>query len=479
MHMHMIVALGLVSAAVAQPVITPTNFLGTSEPARMCQNYIREVGGEDAAALRQPRGGAFIRIEGVEFDTYHYIFCDPAYDELTIFTLLESGGVRNPLGVKRYGLPIEPFYFAFDDTIAPSVIYFSYAGYDTIGRFFQPVDVAVTSHGRYFKPESDRMFVLDQVNRRVVKLRYDANLDSLIWESSFGTETLRFPTSLDYADYGDENSGNDDIYVTDGGAFELFRFSASGTLEASYGGWGSDLGAISYPTGVAVSTSEEYPNGVYVTDSHNHRVGRYYSETSGEIMAERQYIFPLSPLPLISSIDTDDQGNLYILDCFNHNITVLTPNLDKVLLVYGSLGYEPGQFDSPEDIYIDGGEMQVCELWADSSGIQSFNIRYGQAKPGGEPLPARFMLYQNYPNPFNTTTIIRFDLPQATQVEMVIYNILGQRIISLISRQLPPGHHAITWNGRNKNGRAVASGVYFTRIVAGEKIAVKKMLLLK
>jgi hypothetical protein len=150
-----------------------------------------------------------------------------------------------------------------------------------------------------------------------------------------------------------------------------------------------------------------------------------------------------------------------------------------VLFVYGTLGYEPGQFDSPEDVYIDGGEMQVCELWADSSGIQSFNISYGLAKPGGEPLPYRFMLYQNYPNPFNSTTIIRFDLPQAAQVEMVIYNILGQRVVSLISRQLPPGHHTITWNGRNTDGRAVASGVYFTRIVAGEKVAVKKMLLLK
>ena len=474
-----ILALGWSAAAFAQPIITPTNFLGTNEPERMCQKYIREVYSEQTSAFAQPLGGAFIRIEGLEFDTYHYIFCDVAYNELAIFTLWESGGVRNAVDVKRYGLRVEPFHFAFDDTIAPGIIYLSYAGCDTVGRLSQPVDVAVTSTGRYFKPESDRIYVLDQGNRRVVKLRYDPELDSLIWESSFGPGTLHYPTALDYADYGDENPDNDDIYVTDGGAFKLFRFSASGTLEASYGGWGSDLGAISYPTGVAVSTSEEYPNRVYVTDSHNHRVVRYYSETSGDIIAERQFIFPLTPLPLISSIDIDVQGNLYILDSYNHNITVISPNLDKVLLVYGSQGYEPGQFDYPEDIYIDGNEMQVCEHWADSAGIQSFNISQGLAKPGIEPLPMKFALYQNYPNPFNSTTLMKFDLPERANVELVIFNILGQRIISLVSRQLPAGHHAVVWNGRNQDGRTVASGVYFTRIVAGEKVAVKKMLLLK
>ena len=94
-------------------------------------------------------------------------------------------------------------------------------------------------------------------------------------------------------------------------------------------------------------------------------------------------------------------------------------------------------------------------------------------------LPREFSIYQNYPNPFNSTTLINFDLPELADVELVIFNILGQRVVSLSAKKLPAGHHSVTWDGKNQDGSPVSSGVYFARLAAGDKVAVKKMILLR
>lgn len=94
-------------------------------------------------------------------------------------------------------------------------------------------------------------------------------------------------------------------------------------------------------------------------------------------------------------------------------------------------------------------------------------------------LPRRFCLYQNYPNPFNSTTIINFDLPEAAETRMVIYNILGQQVAAPVDATLPAGSHSVTWDGRNSFGKRVSCGVYFYVISAREHHAVKKLLLLK
>jgi hypothetical protein len=94
-------------------------------------------------------------------------------------------------------------------------------------------------------------------------------------------------------------------------------------------------------------------------------------------------------------------------------------------------------------------------------------------------LPDKFELYQNYPNPFNPSTEIGFALPQTANVRLEIFNIMGQRVKQLADRQMEAGVHTILWDGRDAAGNAVASGVYFYRIDAGQYTASRKMLLLK
>ncbi len=94
-------------------------------------------------------------------------------------------------------------------------------------------------------------------------------------------------------------------------------------------------------------------------------------------------------------------------------------------------------------------------------------------------LPNTFALDQNYPNPFNPTTTISFTLPQSGDATLTVYNLLGQQVATLVSGKLPAGEHTVTWNGQDAKGNAVASGVYFYRLVADENVRTRKMMLVK
>jgi hypothetical protein len=95
------------------------------------------------------------------------------------------------------------------------------------------------------------------------------------------------------------------------------------------------------------------------------------------------------------------------------------------------------------------------------------------------PLPTAFGLEPNHPNPFNSSTIIPFRLNQAGTVRLAVFSLMGQRIKTLVHRQLPAGPHHATWDGTDTDGKVVSSGVYLTRLEAGPRRAEGKVLLLK
>lgn len=98
-------------------------------------------------------------------------------------------------------------------------------------------------------------------------------------------------------------------------------------------------------------------------------------------------------------------------------------------------------------------------------------------------LPRQFNLEQNYPNPFNPETIISYNLTRSGRVTLIIYNLLGQQIVTLVDGPKGVGPHQVVWNGKGRSGEPLASGVYFCRLTV-EKNGIpsseaKKMLLLK
>ncbi len=89
-------------------------------------------------------------------------------------------------------------------------------------------------------------------------------------------------------------------------------------------------------------------------------------------------------------------------------------------------------------------------------------------------LPLEFSLFQNYPNPFNPSTEIKFGLPRQSDVRIEIFNILGQKVITLFEGLMPAGFHSVHWNGSNSS-----TGIYYYRITADSFVDIKKMTLLK
>ncbi|HWR83273.1 MAG TPA: FlgD immunoglobulin-like domain containing protein [Candidatus Deferrimicrobium sp.] len=94
-------------------------------------------------------------------------------------------------------------------------------------------------------------------------------------------------------------------------------------------------------------------------------------------------------------------------------------------------------------------------------------------------LPTHFALGHNYPNPFNPTTTISFSVPVASEISLVIYNVLGEEVKSLYRGKIEAGNHQLVWGGDNNAGASVASGVYFYRLRAGSFEQTRKMTLVK
>jgi CSLREA domain-containing protein len=105
-------------------------------------------------------------------------------------------------------------------------------------------------------------------------------------------------------------------------------------------------------------------------------------------------------------------------------------------------------------------------------------IRMGGMELSGV-VPQRFALHPNQPNPFNPETTIRFELPYRVSVRLEVFDVLGQRVRTLVVGELSAGRHQAVWDGRNEEGLAVGSAVYFYRLQADAFLQMRRMLLLK
>jgi len=93
--------------------------------------------------------------------------------------------------------------------------------------------------------------------------------------------------------------------------------------------------------------------------------------------------------------------------------------------------------------------------------------------------PLVYALHPNQPNPFNPETVIRYEIPEASDVYLIIYNVMGQQIRTLISAQQKAGVHQVIWDAKDNFGRNVSTGIYFIRMESNAFQQTRKMLLLK
>jgi len=93
--------------------------------------------------------------------------------------------------------------------------------------------------------------------------------------------------------------------------------------------------------------------------------------------------------------------------------------------------------------------------------------------------PLAFELEQNYPNPFNPNTSIRFTVPAPARVSLIVFNLLGQKVRTLVDGPMPAGRHEVEWRARDDEGQPVSSGIYFYHLVAEDHTETRKMVLMK
>ena len=149
---------------------------------------------------------------------------------------------------------------------------------------------------------------------------------------------------------------------------------------------------------------------------------------------------------------------------------------------------------SPGNYQVEGGEVLqvvdagdrliyevVTEVPANGQTVVNIGPPVGADDEQHPTRPGKFALHQNRPNPFNASTKITFDLPgyQAQRVILEVYNVRGQKVINLLDQRLPTGRHAVHWDGRDRYGHPLASGLYLCRLRAGQRTKTVKMMLVR
>ncbi len=127
------------------------------------------------------------------------------------------------------------------------------------------------------------------------------------------------------------------------------------------------------------------------------------------------------------------------------------------------------------NVYADDGLISVPA----DNGPLTLSIDVSNLSVEDEVIPDVFALHQNYPNPFNPVTTLRYDLPENGLVNIIIYDLLGREVKSLINQTQDAGFKSVIWNATNDFGKPVSAGVYLYQIQAGEFVQTKKMVLLK
>ncbi len=184
------------------------------------------------------------------------------------------------------------------------------------------------------------------------------------------------------------------------------------------------------------------------------------------------------------SADIDGDGDLDLLaansNIQENNISVLRNNGRGTFRLIASpfAGVQPlsvvgGDFDLDGDI-----DLATVSTWQNQLTIISNIGTVSQIEPEVEIID-HYQLFQNYPNPFNPETAISYQLPAVSQVQLAIYNTIGQRIRTLVNERQAAGRYTVLWDGRDDAGQEVSSGVYLYRLVAGKFSRTHRMLLLR
>ncbi|MGD9899622.1 MAG: alkaline phosphatase D family protein [Calditrichaceae bacterium] len=194
---------------------------------------------------------------------------------------------------------------------------------------------------------------------------------------------------------------------------------------------------------------------------------------TGNIGAQAILVVNTSVDPLIvSNIASSDPLHFRV---FPKSFTVLPGTVRRAAVTYFPFGtgkthqalltVNTNDPDGPIYVQVSGSVAKAVAMADEQSDISG--------------IPYQFKLHQNHPNPFNPRTEIQYSIPEISQVSITVFNVLGERIKTLIKEEKRPGNHLVSWDGTNEHQIPVQSGIYFYTITAGKFKETRKMMLLK
>jgi len=295
------------------------------------------------------------------------------------------------------------------------------------------------------------------------------------------------PTSIHGADLDNDSDIDLAVGCVKSYVISVFRNNGDGTFEA--------------PEEYSMNYGCEFCNSsIYCVDLNNDNwcdiassvdtnLFIYINDTSDSFHSVEHYYTPVSGGLTGYELNGDDYidiimlGGVYLITFPNKGDGTLNPFIADTLLEEGSWLHISSIYCADYD---NDGDNDLAITIVDATGINDalaiiFNYLpalYVSNDNKGF-MSNEFSLKGNYPNPFNPTTIIDYYLPTRSQITISVYNLLGQRVRTLFDGEKTYGPHSIIWDGTDQGGRAVATGIYFYQIKAGEFVESKKMLLLK
>ena len=236
-----------------------------------------------------------------------------------------------------------------------------------------------------------------------------------------------------------------------------------------------------------VSTGETLSTDIKIRDDET-------PSTAIELSADPNTLGENAPLTTITVTATLD-GEALAEDATVHLVidqaSTATRDLDyaalfipRIEIAAGSITGTVKFYVAPRSDNLEEGD-EVIRLVGTIDGLEGDEVAITMSDPGAakaviQTLPTAFALADNFPNPFNPTTTIQYALPQAADVELTVYNVVGQPVRTLVAEHQSAGRYAVEWDATNDSGHSLSSGLYFYRLQAGgEFLKVKKMLLLK
>jgi hypothetical protein len=355
-------------------------------------------------------------------------------------------------------------------------------------EYSAPNEIAINSESSIYNFDTDRIFVVDRMRQYMFKQQFHFNptnpaLDYMITEDSIQVDSLFRPFDIKYIQYSHAGLSWNRLFVLDQYRSCFFVFTREGDHIGTIDFESPDDSTFHDYAGFTYRLNNNGTINFYIIDWPVSKViGYCYNPADDEISKFGEISLIHNQMTNLSDIVYFAPEGLWVFDRRYNLVMSVAEDLSRINHFIntdslGLTGVEKLGYMSILD-----GHIVMMGIMGENSGIYSFTTGFHALKPGksiNAEIPTKYSLDQNYPNPFNPNTLINYAIPKQSHVKLDVYNILGQRVITLVDTDKPAGFYSVTWNGQNTDGKEVSSGLYFYRISARDYNEIKKMVLIK